>query len=288
MKKKDVLLAVEINTVWGAVYALTKYISPIFPSISLFAVRFFFGGLVGLAINFKILTRVKISMRQCGILVAFSTAFSLSCYFVAVALPKLDSSVVNILERGETIITMILGIIFFREKLSARAILGIFICFFALYLISAGGEGGNLFSLFVIFLSCVSGAISNILSKKIDIGNKSKATLGFLISGIELLILSRLSGEKILLSNLDYRAALSIAFLVIFSSYFCYLELYYLLEKYDVGAVMPFRFIVPVVSIVTGFVLLGEAITAKKIVSLILIIAGITLTQYSVKKNEKK
>jgi O-acetylserine/cysteine efflux transporter len=278
----------EINAIWGMVYALTKYVSPAFPPISLFAIRFLLGGVIGSVVNFKNLMRVRLSWEQFGMLCAFSTAFALSCYLVAIALPNLDSSVVSILERGETIITILFGVMFFKEKLSLKAISGIFLCFLALYLISAGGGRGNIFSVGVMFLACICGAISNILSKKINISNKSKVALSFLINGIELSALSYVSGEKIILNNLDHRAIISVIFLVIFSSYFCYLGLYYLLEKYDVGKVMPFKFIVPAVSILTGFVVLGEAITIIKIISLVLIIIGVTLTQCGVEKDGER
>jgi drug/metabolite transporter (DMT)-like permease len=64
--------------------------------------------------------------------------------------------------------------------------------------------------------------------------------------------------------------------------------MYYLLSKYDSSKVMPYAFLTPISSMIGGFLLLGEPITAQKIGGMALILLGIIITQWNSEREKIK
>ncbi|MFP3632049.1 DMT family transporter, partial [Burkholderia sp. SIMBA_045] len=56
----------------------------------------------------------------------------------------------------------------------------------------------------------------------------------------------------------------------------------------DAGKIGSFNFLVPLISIVISVIFLGETITAKMVVGLILIIIGVALVNLKLKKRDKE
>ena len=102
--------------------------------------------------------------------------------------------------------------------------------------------------------------------------------------GLEMLTLSLLTEDKLIIKPLNTWAVLDIVYLGIISSYMTYLVLYYLLRKYETSKIMPYNFLRPIVSIVLGFLMLGEPITYNKVIGVILILSGVYLSQFHYSK----
>jgi O-acetylserine/cysteine efflux transporter len=253
----------------------------VFPPVMLFSIRFIICGISTLPFN---LPQKKIGKKQLFYLFLFSLITSITFYTAAIGASKLDTSIANIVDKMDIPMTIILGVTFLREKLRLKTVLGIILCFLAVYITSGNIEMENIKYVGVMFIGCFSASVASIFSKRIKVNNKIKVCWSSVVVGFVLLLSSKLRGEKINYSMLDFKTALSLLFLAVVCGYLCYVGLYYLLEKYSTGAVMPYKFLSPIISVVAGLVILGEAITKEKILSIVLIIVGIGISQYNFKR----
>jgi O-acetylserine/cysteine efflux transporter len=279
--KIDILIAIVINAIWGTAYAFSKYAMKVFPPVLLFSVRFIICGVSALPFN---LPKKRIDKKQLFYLFLFSLITSVTFFTSSIGASKLDTAVANVVDKMDIPITIILGVSFLGEKLRLKTVLGIILCFLAVYITSGNVEVENLKYIWLMFAGCFFTSVASIFSKRIKVNNKIKVCWSSIVVGFVLLILSKLMGEEINHGMLDFKVVLSLIFLAMVCGYLCYVGLYYLLEKYNTSMVMPYKFLSPIVSVIAGLVILGEAITKEKVFSIVLIIIGVGISQYSFKR----
>jgi drug/metabolite transporter (DMT)-like permease len=279
VSKKDILLILLLNVVWGSAFAIGGYGLKYFSELFLYSMRFLIVGILT-APFFRLKEQKNMfKIAFMGLCQAFTF------YGVALAVKNLDSSISAIVTRLDIIFTIIFGIIFFKEKLKPQLIVGLILCVLAVFVLSGDIHFTNSKYLYLLIFASIASGFLNIISKTI----KTESSLAIVSwnsywTGIFLFLVALGNGQTFIIKPIDIKAIGVVFYMSIFSSYFAYLILYYVLRKNDTTKIMPYNFIRPVVAIFAGLIVLNESITAVKIYGIILITLGVFVSQYEKKE----
>jgi O-acetylserine/cysteine efflux transporter len=281
----DIFLNCLINFIWGMAFTFSGYAMLFFTPILVYALRFFFGGVIGMITN-----RPKNISKSDWLWIILIGVFRfLEFIALAIGMVHLDSSTSSIIGRLVAPLTMLFSAIVFREKIHIRSVVGIAISLAAICIISNGIDISNIKYLLITLLYPLFYAFTNVLAKKATVDSRTKTAVSSFITGVLMFIYVFMFNDVLILKQVDYKVVLSIIYLAVVCGYLNYVGMYYLLSKYDSSKVMPYAFLTPISSMVGGFLLLGEPITVQKIGGMALILAGIVVSQWSgkEKKTEK-
>jgi O-acetylserine/cysteine efflux transporter len=280
ISKKDFLLVMLLNVVWGSAFAVAGYGLKYFSTFFLYSMRFLVVGVM--AVPFFQLSDKK-NMPKLILMGLFQ---AITFFGVALGVKYLDSSISAIVTRLDIIFTMIIGIILFKEKLKTQLVIGIILCLWAIIILNGNITFTNSKYLYLLIFSSFSSGVLNIISKTIkNEENLAVVSWNSYFTGLFLLLVSLATEKQFILQPLDFKAVLCFLYMSVFSSYISYLILYYLLRNNPTTRIMPYNFIRPVVAIFAGSILLGEGMKGK-ILGMIVLTIGVLVSQYD-KKAEK-
>jgi O-acetylserine/cysteine efflux transporter len=280
----DIFLNCFINFIWGMAFTFSGYAMLFFTPILVYALRFFFGGIIGIIIN----RPKKISKSDWLWITLIGIFRFLEFIALAIGMVYLDSSTSSIIGRLVAPLTMVFSAIVFREKIRVKSMVGIAISLTAIYIISNGIDISNIKYLLITLLYPIFYAFTNVLAKKATVDSGTKTAVSSFISGVLMFIYVFIFNDVLILKHIDYKAVLSIIYLAVVCGYLNYVGMYYLLSKYDSSKVMPYAFLTPISSMIGGFLLLGEPITVQKIGGMALILLGIIITQWNGEREKIK
>jgi O-acetylserine/cysteine efflux transporter len=280
--KKDVFALVSLNIMWGGAFAVAgyglKYFSPTF----MYALRFFIAGIFTIPF-------CDFPKKNIGKIFLLSLAQTFVFYGIGLAVKNLDSSISAIVSRLDIFFTIMLAVVLFKEKVTAKLVVCLLMCTLAVFIISKEISFSNSKYLYLLIFSSFLSGVANIIVKGIkDEKNTTIVTWSSLLMGIELFIISFLTENQFVLRKIDILALLIVVYLSLLSSYVAYIILFSLLRKYEAANIMLYSFSRPIVAIVAGYLILGEKISYDKILGTILIIVGIFIAEYKGNLNPSK
>ena len=165
------IILVVLTFIWGSSFILMKKGLTVFSSDEVAALRIFTASLFMLpfampwiqAVPKKVYKLIFIS----GLIGSFIPAF-----LFAIAQTKLESSITGIINSLTPVFVIIVGVIFFRQKISRKMILGLFLALMGTTLLMRpGGTSSlsvNLFAGFVILATILYGINVNVLKFKLS------------------------------------------------------------------------------------------------------------------------
>ena len=281
MSKKDFLFLILLNTIWGSAFAVSGYTMLFFSPLFLYAIRFFLTGLATVPFNIF----PKKAIKKIFILSTLQTVIFCG---VSLGIKNLDSAISAILIKLDIPFTMILASIFLKEKLTKQMLVGIFICFSAIYFLSENISFYNLKFILILILSSLVTGFSNVYIKSIKEANNNQiVSWSCIFIGVEMFLVSLFFENTFILKDINIKVILIVLYLSIVSGYLAYLILYYLLKKYETSKIMPYNFLRPIIAIFAGYFILNEEITLNKILGCLMILIGIYITENKTNLYEK-
>ena len=131
-----------LGTVWGSSFLLMKLGLREVNSIQMGSLRILFAAAFLIIIGFKHLPKIPLhKWKYIAITSLFGTF--LPVYLFAIALSKIDSSVSSILNSLTPLMTLIIGMLFFKIDTQRRQIFGVLIGFMGSALLVLFGNGEN-------------------------------------------------------------------------------------------------------------------------------------------------
>lgn len=274
MKKIDILGAVFVNFIIGTTFTVGGYSLLYFAPIFLYGIRLFSAGTLTISFN-------KLPIKYLGKILTISFLQAINFGGMVLGIKNIDSSTSAIFTRLDIVFTILLGAVLFKEKLSFRVIIGVIICFSAVIYLSGGIQSDKMVYIFIMIISAISNALANIIIKTIhDLNSKTITSWSLFFAGIILISVAVFFEYPLTLKPIDYKIILAICYMGVFASYVTFIIFYHLLKKYDTHKVMPYNFLIPIVSIIFGNIFLSEPITLRKIIGVALVIFGIYVSQY--------
>lgn len=179
---------------------------------------------------------------------------------------------------------VILGLIFFKERLNLLQVTGIAVSFFGLLLLISKGDIHNIGIIshkgdFLVLTSAVTWSIYSAVNKKITLDYSPFMTILFLFFLMMIIILPFNINYELLHSifHLSAKVWVSVLFLGIFCSGIAYVLWAQSLKELAASKVGVFLYIEPFVTVFAAWLILNEKITALIMLSGIIITLGVII-----------
>ena len=281
MNAKEFGLAVLVTAIWGTNFSFIKLgLSAIDPFL-LAAMRFFFCAVP--AIFF--VKRPPIAWRY---LVGYGLSFGVLQWGMVYAAIQfgLSAGLASVITQTAVFFTMLFGVLFFKEKLSAPLVVGTLIAFCGVGLIFFyTDDSTTVLGLSLRLGGAMGWALANVVVKK------SEATdmFGFMIwssvvAPLPLLALSLAfsgtAGIRASITHFDLIALASLLFQVYPTTLLGYSIWNHLLTKYSVSTVAPLALLVPVFGMLGSVIIFKEGLPAYKLAAIGLIFSGLLVHRF--------
>jgi drug/metabolite transporter (DMT)-like permease len=279
---RETLAFAAIYLLWGATFLAIRVAVLELPPLLTAGTRFFTAGVILYG-----WTRARGQPRPTSaewrhLLVIALCMFVLTYGPLFWAAQFVSSGVTAIIEASLPITTAILEVFVFRtQQLQWRLAVGVAVGFagVALLLIHNGGQQLAVFPCLVILASGIAWSLGAVLSSRLSLPSSRALCAGaeMMLGGLILLALSVGAGELHPLPHISLRAALALAFLIVFGSLIAYTCYVWLLGRFSATRVSSHAYVNPVVAIALGHFAAGEIITGRSIAASALIVVSVFL-----------
>ncbi|SDB81945.1 EamA family transporter [Acinetobacter boissieri] len=287
MTIKDFLLACIVILAWGVNFVVIKFGVQDIPPFLLGCLRFVF--VVFPAIFF--IKRPPVPLRLIlgyGLAISFGQ-FSLLFFAMHLGMP---TGIASLALQAQVFFTLLLGVLFLKENMKIQHIIGMLVASVGLVILAVSKAGMNshvpLIPFLFILAAALSWAIGNICNKVIlkhaNVNALSLVVWAGLVPIIPFFLCSVwLDGMDKISNSLIHIQAKDI-FVVFYLSIVCSLIGYglwgYLLNKYETWRVAPLTLLIPVVGLITGFLVLGERLSYAQYIGVFVIGVGLCINMF--------
>ncbi|WP_426201220.1 EamA family transporter [Pseudomonas sp. TWP3-1] len=281
MKARHLLLAIAITAIWGINFSVIKLgLTTVDPFI-LAGIRFTLCALP--AILF--IPKPDVQWRY---IIGYGLVFGIGLWGVVNLGIKsgLSAGIASLVLQFSAFFTILLGSWVFKERISRFQYAGMALALCGLLSILSIVDGTvTTLGLSLVLLGAVAWSAANVINKKA----RTTEVFAFLVwssafSPIPLFALdyavNGTTGYSALVSQLDYRAVLSILFQVYPNTLFGYWVWNSLLKQYPVSTVAPLSLLVPVFGLLGSVVIFDEQLSLNKIIAVVLIVSGLGVGLY--------
>jgi drug/metabolite transporter (DMT)-like permease len=148
-----------------------------------------------------------------------------------------------------------------------------------------GGSGIDLIGAGTVVAGCLAWSSGSIYSRHAPRPSSGLVMTGYqmLVGGVFVGIIGVIRGELATfhLADVSMRSILAWAYLLVFGSLIAFTAFVYLLRVSTPARVATYAYVNPVVAVILGWLLAGEAISSRMIVSAAIIVAGVALITFA-------
>jgi len=273
------------SIIWGAASPIFKWSLENIPPFTLAYLRFSIASLLIFPFAYKKLLIKKEDILTLLLIALTGVTINISFFFWGLKYTTAINSV--IIASSAPIITIILSIIFLKEKPKKNIWLGTFLSLLGILIIFLepiliGKKGGTILGDTLMLIATISAVIQTIATKKI-IKKYPAETITFWTFFVGTftflpLLLYEFSSTP-WLSSLSTKGIVGIIFGAFFSSAIAYLAYNWAIQKMEVSHMAVFTYLNPIVGIAIAVPLLGEKISIEFILGALLVLSGIILTE---------
>ncbi|MGU9957142.1 MAG: DMT family transporter [Arenicellales bacterium WSBS_2016_MAG_OTU3] len=276
MPLRHIGLALLVPLIWGMGFVFAKGAMSHFPPVLLMAFRFTVTAII-------FVWFVKPPWPIMGrIFLLASVGATLQYGLVFGGLKYLDASTTVLLVQLEVPYLILLGVLFLKERLVLRKVLGIILSFGGVFLIAGEPRLNDAyFAIGMVMAGGVLWAIGQILAR--TLGNKLD---GFTLiiwvavfAAPELFLISWYFEEEQLeaIRDATINVWATVIYLGVVMTTLAYTIWYKLLATYQVNQVAPYLLLIPVFSILGSVLVLGETVTTNLITGGVIVMAGVAI-----------
>lgn len=285
MPLKDWLAALLVIVIWGVNFVVIKVGLNDVPPLLL-------GGLRFSLVAFPAVFFVKRPAVGWGALMAYAFTISFAQFiflFVAIYI-GMPAGLSSLVMQSQAFFTVLIAAMFLNEKVRRHNIIGIAVAVLGLALIGWGAKPGSVPILgFVLTLcSAICWAVGNIIIKgfgKVDMF--ALVVWGALIPPIPFFVLSWLvEGPAQIhdaLVNISVLGIGAVFYLAFISTNIGFGLWGRLLSKHPVSKIAPLSLLIPVIGLVSSWLMLNEHMTLLQWVSGVIVVAGLAMNSFGMK-----
>ena len=280
MKPRELLLAACVPLTWGLGFTLSKAALAEFPPLMLMSMRFFIAALI--LVWFVPVPRNSLKDLFWIALVGSTIQYGLTF----TGLSMIDASLAIIVVHLEVPFGVLLAIVFFRERPGFQRLAGMAISFSGILLIGGlPSVEGQLFAMLLTGSGAMVWAIGQIMYKRISehvTGLSAVAWIG-VMAGPQMLVGSMIfeNGQVEAVLNATWVGWGSVVYLGLVMTVLGYGIWYTVLARNPVSHVMPVLLLLPVFTIATSVLLLGERPSLAVLSGGAIVLGGVALIVYS-------
>ena len=280
MKTRELLLALLVPLTWALGFTVAKAALDEFPPLLLMSMRFFIAGLI--LIWFVPIPRHCLKDLFWISLVGSTIQYGLTF----TGLSMIDASLGGIIVQLEVPFSVLLAVIFFRERPGLLRIIGMTISFIGVVLIAGRpGLSSHLEGILLTASGALVWAVGQIMYKRISSqinGLTGIAWIG-VIAAPQMLIGSMIfeTGQVDALLNASWVGWTSVIYLGLIMTVVGYGIWFTVLGRNPVSHVMPVLLVLPVFTVLFSVILLGERPSLEVLLGGVTILAGVSLIVFS-------
>ncbi|UJW84194.1 EamA family transporter [Devosia sp. SL43] len=279
MPIRHILLALLVVAIWGFNFTVIKLSVEALPPLLAAALRFFCAAL-------PLVFFIKPPKADWRLVVGFGLSFGFLLYaFLNLSIAwGMSAGLSSLVLQVQAFFTMGLAFLILGERPSRFQVIGALIAFGGIAVIATERLGATaLLPLGLNLLGAFSWGLANVLTKKAGKVDALAFTVwGALAAPLPLLALSLLvEGPQTVLTALagfNWSDAGLIAFLAYPATLLGGAIWSWLLGRHPATTVAPFTLLVPISGLLSGYLVLGETITAIEIIGGLLVIVGLGVT----------
>jgi drug/metabolite transporter (DMT)-like permease len=282
-QNKAVIYALAACLIWGSVYVAIKVgLNHGMKPLTFAGVRFLASGLVLLFFAYP-MGRLKLSMRDIWALAGLGllqTAIQNALFFYGVQLTSAGVSAIFI--NTAPFFVILIAPFFFRvSKITPARLMGAVMGFSGVLIASyrPGMMTGDYWlGITVLVLSAITWACSSIAAKKLMETRDTLTVTGMqmVLGALPLLAAGRIL-EGGIMAGADRTGIVALSYLVIFATSIPFLAWYKALQLGEVGGVSVFGFTLPILGVVSGWLILGEPMSAGILLGMAMVAFGIVI-----------
>ncbi|MEX2984248.1 EamA family transporter [Streptomyces sp. C36] len=289
MKKQHILIAVAVTAIWGLNFSVIKIGLKSVDPLILAGIRF---ALCALPAVF-FLKRPQVAWRY---IIGYGLVFGVGLWGVVNLGIKagVSSGISSLVLQFSAFLTILLGAVIFREKLSRFQYLGMAVALVGLFSVTFVTDGTVTFAgVALVLFGAAAWSVANVIMKKA----KPKDTLSFMVwsslfSPVPLflldLVVNGTKGYAELPHQLGWAAILSLLFQAYPNTVLGYAVWNWLLREYPVSTVAPLSLLVPVFGMAGSMVIFNESLPPLKLVAGALIVTGLVIGLYGKRLAESR
>lgn len=290
MKKKDILLSVLLVILWGLNFTAIKLGLSGVPSMLLVTLRY-------LLTTFPAIFFIKKPKTELKYIVLYGLTVGVgqfSCLFYAMQI-GMPAGIASIVLQTQAFISPALAMIFLKEKINSKQIIGFLTAAVGLTLIAAASAGDNMNKIpalaFILMLGAPAfWAVSNMILR---IASDKAAAKGEKLDVISMVVWSGLippipmAGLALMLdtpetlinvlANLSGTSIFAVIYLAFAATLTGYGIWSMLVAAYPMSIVAPIPLLVPIVALISARIVLSEKLSPMQWVGFIVILAGLLI-----------
>jgi O-acetylserine/cysteine efflux transporter len=276
MKRQDILLALVPPICWGAGFTVAK------PAIAHFPPLFMMLAVYGaIAVALVVSNREKIATPFLPLSLVAAFGITIQGALIFIALQDLSAVAASLIIQIQVPLAVMLGWMLSGDPFSLRKLAGTLVATVGVVLVvGLPEEKPDLNATLLMIAGAFFWALGQVLARRFGRDRGIVQLKGLAIAGVPQLLLATL-----LLENGQLEAVRSatlidwaaLVFVAVVGFYGAYATWYSLLRRYPVDTVAPFVLLMPVVSIITAALLLGERIAPTDLLGGAVIIAGLAI-----------
>ncbi|MFP3392008.1 DMT family transporter [Brevibacillus sp. SIMBA_040] len=285
-----ILLALLV-TLWGVNWPLSKYALEFAPPLLFAGLRIFIGGLILLIIAIPRYKQLNMKDTWQIYLISALLNIILFFYFQTIGLNMMPAGLFSTIVFMQPVLLGIGAWLWLGESMTGFKIIGLILGFIGVAVVSINDGSGNISTAGILLglASTITWTFGTIYMKKTSTRVDAiwLTTLQMIFGGIVLLVAgTTVENWTDIVWNQSFISTMSV--IAIFCTALTWLIFFLIVRSGDAGKIGSFNFLVPLISIVISVIFLGETITAKMVVGLILIIIGVALVNLKLKKRDKE
>jgi O-acetylserine/cysteine efflux transporter len=275
MKPLDVILALLVPVIWGMGFVVAKAAMEHFPPILLMALRFSVTALV-LVWWFRPPKGILMDLFWVAMV---SAALQYSLTFTG--LKEIDASTAALLVQLEVPFGVLMGHLFFHDRITTWQVFGMMLAFAGTTLIVGEPSLANsMFHMMLVIAGAFTWSVGQVMLKRLGaVGGFTLITWIAVLATPQLFIASFVveTGQWEAIRTAYWGVWMAVVYLGIIMTAVGYAMWYHLLGKYSVGHVMPFLLLLPVAAVAGGVLFLDEVLTPKILIGGVLSLAGVAI-----------
>jgi drug/metabolite transporter (DMT)-like permease len=262
MNKKAKIALIATMLIWSSSYVAIRIGLQGYSAGSLGLLRYSIAAVIMVIVYFRLPKRSKINLKD-GVSIFLTGSIGIGAYNVALNYGEhtVNAAVAGFLISAIPVITMVLAVIIYKEKVSIIGIIGILISISGISLIfisESSGHGNINWGVLIILISVACGSFYILMQKKLlkKYNPIELAALCIISSAIiQLIFLPSLIGE---ISHAPIKTSLSAIYLGIFPASCAYLAWSYALKHIPITKASSVLYALPFFTLLLGWLVLGE------------------------------
>lgn len=276
MAPRDILLAIVVPVIWGFGFTVAKAGLDAFPPMLLVALRY---TITALALVWFVPVPRTILSRLAGIaFVGATLQFGLTFY----GLKGLDAATTVLVVQTEVPFLALVAAVLLKERIGPRRLVGMAVAFAGVVLIAGAPKlSGNLGYVLLVLGGAFTWALAQVMIRRFAPGAGGMTLVAWIavMAAPQMFVVSLLieHGQLAAVVAADWRSWGVILYLGLVMTALGYGLWYQLLGRSEVNQAGPFLLLLPVTTVVTGIVLLGERPTLPILLGGAVVIAGLVI-----------